>query len=49
MEKMLAASDFVGISFWLATGIMLASTVFFLIERGDVSRKWKTSLTYQPW
>ena len=45
MEKVLVASDFVGISFWLATGIMLASTVFFLIERGEVSRKWKTTLT----
>ena len=32
-------------SFWLATAIMLASTVFFFVERGDVSGKWKTSLT----
>ena len=32
-------------SFWLATAIMLASTVFFFIERNDVSGKWKTSLT----
>jgi len=46
-EKMysLAASDFVGISFWLATAIMLASTVFFLVERDNVRGKWKTSLT----
>ena len=46
-EKMysLATSDFVGISFWLATAIMLASTVFFLVERDNVSGKWKTSLT----
>ena len=32
-------------SFWLATAIMPASTVFFFVERGDVSGKWKTSLT----
>ena len=32
-------------SFWLATAIMLASTVFFFVERSDVSGKWKTSLT----
>ena len=46
-EKMysLATSDFVGISFWLATAIMLASTVFFLVERDNVRGKWKTSLT----
>jgi len=41
----LDADDFVGISFWLATAIMLASTVFFFIERGDVAVKWRTSLT----
>ena len=33
----LNADDFVGISFWLATAIMLASTVFFFIERGRCS------------
>ena len=41
----LAETDFVGISFWLATAIMLASTVFFLVERDNVRGKWKTSLT----
>ena len=41
----LATNDFVGISFWLATAIMLASTVFFFAERGDVAVKWRTSLT----
>ena len=45
MESMLATNDAVGISFWLATAIMLASTVFFLAERGDVNGKWRTSLT----
>jgi len=37
--------DFVGVSFWLATAMMLAATVFFFIERDRVKGKWKTSLT----
>ena len=41
----LATNDYVGISFWIATAIMLASTVFFFVERQDVSGKWRTSLT----
>ena len=41
----LATTDYVGISFWIATAIMLASTVFFFVERQDVSGKWRTSLT----
>ena len=42
---LLAENDYVGMTFWLATAIMLASTVFFFIERSDVSGKWKTSMT----
>jgi len=38
-------NDFVGVSFWLATAMMLAATVFFFIERDRVKGKWKTSLT----
>ena len=45
MESILATNDYVGISFWLATAIMLASTVFFFVERSDVKGKWKTSMT----
>ena len=41
----LATNDYVGISFWIATAIMLASTVFFFVERQDVSGTWRTSLT----
>ena len=41
----LATNDYVGISFWIATAIMLAPTVFFFVERQDVSGKWRTSLT----
>ena len=42
---LLAENDYVGMTFWLAPAIMLASTVFFFIERSDVSGKWKTSMT----
>ncbi len=38
-------NDFVGISFWLISMALIASTVFFFIERDRVSAKWKTSLT----
>ena len=41
----LATNDYVGISFWLATAIMLAATVFFFVERDRAQGKWKTSLT----
>jgi bacteriorhodopsin len=41
----LKTDDFVGISFWLATAMMLAATVFFFIERDRVKGKWKTSLS----
>ena len=37
--------DSVGVSFWLVTAAMLAATVFFFVERDQVSSKWKTSLT----
>ena len=43
--SLLASNDYVGMSFWLATAIMLASTVFFFIERGDGKGKWRTSMT----
>lgn len=41
----LLPNDYVGISFWLATAIMLAAAVFFFIERDRVQGKWKTSLS----
>ena len=41
----LATNDYVGISFWIATAIMLASTIFFFVERQDVAGKRRTSLT----
>ena len=41
----LESDDMVGVSFWLATAMMLASTVFFILERNNVATKWKTSMT----
>ena len=41
----LDTTDMVGVSFWLATAMMLASTVFFILERQNVAAKWKTSMT----
>ena len=37
--------DYVGVSFWLVTAALLAATVFFFLERDNVSAKWRTSLT----
>ena len=44
-ELFLSTGDVVGISFFIATAMMLAATVFFILERQNVSKKWKTSLT----
>ena len=38
-------TDMVAVSFWLATAMMLASTVFFMLERQNVAPKWRTSMT----
>lgn len=40
----LKSDDLVGISFWLISMALAASTVFFLWETQSVSGKWKTSL-----
>ena len=45
LSSLLLSNDYVGMSFWFATAIMLASTVFFFVERGDVKGKWRTSMT----
>lgn len=37
--------DFVSMTFWVATAAMLASSIFFFLERFDVAPKWKTSVT----
>jgi len=41
----LKPDDFVGITFWLISMALVASTAFFFLERDRVSPKWKTSLT----
>ena len=41
----LKQDDFVGISFWIISMALVASTAFFFLERDRVSPKWKTSLT----
>jgi len=41
----LASDDYVGISFWLISMALVASTAFFFIETQRVEGKWKTSLT----
>ncbi len=41
----LKPNDFVGITFWLISMALIASTAFFFLERDRVSAKWKTSLT----
>lgn len=43
--SVLRQDDFVGISFWIISMALVASTVFFFLERDRVSAKWKTSLT----
>lgn len=40
----LKQDDFVGISFWLISMALIASTAFFFLETQRVSAKWKTSL-----
>jgi len=44
-SAVLNQNDFVGISFWIISMALIASTVFFFLERDRVSAKWKTSLT----
>ena len=42
---LLASDDFVGISFWIISMGMLATTVFFFMERGSVATSWRTAVT----
>ena len=36
----LAGDDYVGVTFWIISMAMVASTVFFIVERDRVSAKW---------
>jgi bacteriorhodopsin len=40
----LQAGDYVGFTFFIGSMAMLAATVFFFFEMGNVSGKWRTSL-----
>jgi len=41
----LATDDFVGITFWVISMGMIASTVFFFAERGTVAQAWRPSVS----
>ena len=45
MASLLAVDDYVGISFFVTSMALLASTIFFYQERELVNKKWQTSLT----
>ena len=47
--QILQSSDFVGITFWLISMALVASTAFFFLERDRVSGKWKTETTDDTW
>ncbi|MBM5786564.1 MAG: biphenyl 2,3-dioxygenase [Pelagibacterales bacterium] len=42
---LLQQSDITGITFWLISMALLATTVFFFIERNSVKASWRTSVT----
>ncbi|MBC8111217.1 MAG: bacteriorhodopsin [Verrucomicrobia bacterium] len=44
LDGILAAGDYIGFTFFTGYMSMLAASIFFLVERGTVSDKWKTSL-----
>ena len=41
---MLETSDFVGVSFWIISVAMVASTAFFFVEAGNMTSHWRTSV-----
>ena len=43
-HSFLSGSDFVGITFWIVSIAMWASTIFFFYEGMRVSAKWRTSM-----
>ncbi len=45
MENFLSPTDFVGFTYFLTFMALAASSVFFIIERGDLKGKWRTSVT----
>ena len=45
MNHFLQANDFVGVSFWIVSVAMIASTVFFFYEGMAVKKEWRLSMT----
>ena len=43
MEYMLKPEDFVGVTFWIISVSMVASTAFFF-EANSVAKQWQTSV-----
>ena len=43
-HSFLSGSDFVGVTFWIVSIAMWASTIFFFYEGMRVSAKWRTSM-----
>ena len=41
---MLEPNDFVGVSFWIISVAMVASTAFFFVEAGNMTSHWRTSV-----
>ena len=44
MEYMLRPEDIVGVTFWIISVAMVASTAFFFLEGNSVSKHWSTSV-----
>lgn len=44
LDATLSSGDYVGFTFFIGSMAMLAATVFFMFERGNVEGKWKTSM-----
>jgi len=44
MENILQSTDYVGVTFWLVSVAMVASTVFFLYEGMHVKASWRLSM-----
>ena len=44
MEYMLKADDMVGVTFWIISVAMIASTAFFFLESNSVAKHWGTSV-----
>jgi len=44
MENFLQTTDYVGVSFWIVSVAMVASTVFFLYEGTHVKSSWRVSI-----